>query len=200
MLIEYLLGVWADWSIAKARGWSLHAAVEDVEALIKKDATARREANLARQQEMKLRTERFKTAEQEFKTRTAPINARLEEIKSQLSALPEISSSSRDENDLRFALWREQNDLENSEDAHWQRFSDQQQAAVHANLESLTRITDSVFGACYSMRTEQEDIQKALSIFRRATALRLVLEILFPAAYSTCALIWTFLHEFHWLA
>lgn len=171
-----------------------------MEALIKKDATARREANLARQQEMKLRTERFKTAEQEFKTRTAPINARLEEIKSQLSALPEISSASRDENDLRFALWREQNDLENSEDAHWQRFSDQQQAAVHANLESLTRITDSVFGACYSMRTEQEDIQKALSIFRRATALRLALEILFPAAYSTCALIWTFLHEFHWLA
>lgn len=87
LLIEYLLGVWADWAFAKARGWSLHAVVEDVEALIKKDATARREANLARQQEMKLRTERFKTAEQEFKTRTAPINARLEEIKSQLSGL-----------------------------------------------------------------------------------------------------------------
>lgn len=192
LLIVYLLGVRADWTIAKAKHWSPLGSIADVKAEMVEDHEARVRAGKERLQRLERLQGEQRKIEAEIRPRLDAISARYHEIESMLTPLIESTQVSSEELTRCCALARESTELCRSELTTWTELTGRLAPVEKAIKELVQSIS---LEPANSWWRERADIEPTIRDFSRLTQLRLVVEILFPAAYAAFALVWTVLHS-----
>jgi hypothetical protein len=189
LLIIYLISVRADWAISKVKRWSPLASVADTKAAMKADEKARSEADSKRKEEIEsLRTVKNKIRS-EMRTQLDEITSQIEEVWADLKSMPGIESATPQELELRDSLYRKKTELLHKQFITWQEMENR----IDPFIEAMDDLANEFsLKPTISMREERADIEPKLLLFNRLTRLRIVVEIVFPAAYAVFALAWTF--------
>jgi hypothetical protein len=190
LLISYILGAWADWSIAKAKRWSPLAKIGDVKAEMDADQKARTQADMALSEEAHRLRDELGKVEAEIQPRLDRNRNRQREVEDAISSIKFASMSSEESAHL-VRLAHESVELIRAASALHRESRDRTTPLVNRANEIVQSIS---LEPVQSMWAERGDIDATVRIFSRLTHLRLVFEIIFPAAYAVFALVWTGLH------
>jgi hypothetical protein len=170
LLISYILVVWADWAIAKAKRWSPFAKIGDVIAEI----DAEIQVDVAQSEEAR-----------RLKDELAKVRAEIQ------SRIDQNRNRQREESAHRDRLAHESVELIRTQTDLNREYMDRIAPIVKRMNELVESISDE---PAQTKWAEREDINKTVGTFWRLKQMRLVLEVIFPAAYAVFALVWTVLH------
>jgi hypothetical protein len=186
LLVTYLLGVRADWAIAKAKQWSPLASIAEVKTAMISDQEVRAQAATKRSQELeRLQIEKEKI-KAEMEARFKKIRDRGSEVESAISSVDIHSASSEQLSQVRLL-------------SHEATVLAREDLATQLESNNRLRPLDNAIGELIQsisleptrlMFAESADIEKTVETFSNLTRLRLVIEILFPAAFAVLALTW----------
>jgi hypothetical protein len=189
LLAAFVLGVRADWVIAKAKQLSPLASTADVMAAMKADTDAEFEAVKARAQRRKVLQDKMDKIQAEAQQQLDVIFARQRDI------LRKISSTEIEEAPLHPELL----ELENEQKLIRQQLEDRLSPLQTERDELFKRLAEPGFlDPAIFMTVEREEIKTTLKTFSNLTRARLYIEALFPAIYAmialACAVAWTLHH------
>jgi hypothetical protein len=196
LLSVYLLGVWADWTIAKAKGWSPLASIENTKAAMTRELETWFETNSLWEEKAQQAINQKETIRQELNQRIDENRARSTAARAELDTLTEKGLSvSSEESNRKSALMKEVIELGTSLMA-LQKERYEKMAAPTSEFDEIIREWDEAIArqsteVFQPMRDERKIIDKTIPEFSRLTRLRLILEIWIPSAYAASALIVT---------
>jgi hypothetical protein len=189
LLIAYVLGVWADWAIAKAKRWSPLASIDDVKTAMHQDQQSRINADRYWTDKIDRLVIERDSIQAEKKGRMDPLFARSGEIELELSSLPEPQSTS---SERRRTLEREWPVVTNTLSAAMKEFDSRLAPVMSALDEAARHLSLDPF---LSMLKEQDALTESLKTFSTLTQYRLILEVVFPVAYGLLALLLAMWHR-----
>lgn len=185
LLAVYLLGVRADWAIAKAKRWSPLAKIEGAIA----DMNAAKEA--IAQEAMKL-AERGQSCIAERDRIEADMQKKIDELHRQSeiadAAMYAYTTGSKEELGRLFV------EAEEAHSAEWAARQELEDAVAPFNKEIRESLDLVLLEDSGSVGSQRVDLGRSMGAFSRLTKLRVVLEIIFPAAYAVFSLVWTVVH------
>jgi hypothetical protein len=189
----YLLGVRADWAIAKAKQWSPFSSIEDVKSAMTLDKETQVRWKEEQLQKLKnLKDDRSKI-KAEFQLKLDTISAQHQETAAEHEALVRGAYEERVESEgRRKSLMNELMELFRAGNAVRDELN-MRLEPIDKNIQKL-RVRISQNDRTVLWWNEKIDIDLTFKAFSDLTKLRLWLEILFPAGYAIFAIIWTILY------